>query len=307
MTARRSSAWIWDQVCSSAGCTGVVDRLLVGLRGGGMEGPCGPGGRRIYQRRPGVLRTLDGPPRGVRKSREKGRASPCEEPVHICRTCGQAVQNRGRVAGTRASRVYWPSPTATLGRRSRPWPAEAIPRRSSHETHLPTEEAQARSHARVPRPDADARRSSDAQASPRQGPQAPHRPMRAARASRLGEASAGGSPAAPSSTGSSGRDARTRTASWSSTASRARTRLRRRAPPWPFRLPQSRRRRRAQSRQAVAARGIRAGGERLPPGHDVVDRRAARGAPCRRARRARGYALGELMDQLRARVEGEGR
>jgi ribonuclease P protein component len=40
------------------------------------------------------------------------------------------------------------------------------------ETHLPAQEAQAGPHARVPRPDADAGRADDAQASPRQGPQA---------------------------------------------------------------------------------------------------------------------------------------
>ena len=42
----------------------------------------------------------------------------------------------------------------------------------SHETHLPAEKAQARPHARLPRPDAHARRAPDAEAPARQGSQA---------------------------------------------------------------------------------------------------------------------------------------
>ena len=49
----------------------------------------------------------------------------------------------------------------------------------SHETHLSAEKAQARTHARLPPPDAHARRSLDAEAPPREGPQAAHGVMRA--------------------------------------------------------------------------------------------------------------------------------
>ena len=50
----------------------------------------------------------------------------------------------------------------------------------SHETHLSAEKAQARANSRIPDPDADARRSSDPEASPRQRPQATHGLMRSA-------------------------------------------------------------------------------------------------------------------------------
>jgi len=46
--------------------------------------------------------------------------------------------------------------------------------RYDHETHLPTEEAQARTYARLPGADADTSRTGRAQAPPREGPQAPH-------------------------------------------------------------------------------------------------------------------------------------
>src|SRR3954467_8292159 len=48
-----------------------------------------------------------------------------------------------------------------------------IPRRD--EADLSAQEAQARTHARVPPAHADEGRPADAQAPPRQGPQAPHR------------------------------------------------------------------------------------------------------------------------------------
>src|SRR6202012_5545523 len=52
----------------------------------------------------------------------------------------------------------------------------------SHETHLSAKEAQTRPHARFPRAHADPRRTSDAQAQARQGPQAPDGLMSADRA-----------------------------------------------------------------------------------------------------------------------------
>jgi ribonuclease P protein component len=50
----------------------------------------------------------------------------------------------------------------------------------SHETHLPAEKAQARAYSRISDPDANARRSPDPEAPPRQGPQATHGLMRPA-------------------------------------------------------------------------------------------------------------------------------
>src|SRR6185437_6090788 len=49
----------------------------------------------------------------------------------------------------------------------------------SYETHLSAEKAQARTHSRLPQPDAHARRSPDAEAPSREGPQAAHGVMRA--------------------------------------------------------------------------------------------------------------------------------
>jgi ribonuclease P protein component len=54
----------------------------------------------------------------------------------------------------------------------------------SYETHLPAEKAQASAHSWFPRPDADARGSNDAQASPREGPQATDGLMRPAPGAR---------------------------------------------------------------------------------------------------------------------------
>src|SRR5262249_35822921 len=51
-------------------------------------------------------------------------------------------------------------------------PAYTAPSRHGHEADLPAQEAQARTHPRLPRAHADARWSGDPQAAPRQGSQA---------------------------------------------------------------------------------------------------------------------------------------
>ena len=96
---------------------------------------------------------------------------------------------------------------------------------SCHEAHLPAQEAQARPCPRVPRAHADARRAPDAQAPPRQGPQAPQRltwTIGAPAGRRGGGPSAAGSPAARSSSACTARAARRPTAISSCTGSRAR-------------------------------------------------------------------------------------
>jgi ribonuclease P protein component len=91
-----------------------------------------------------------------------------------------AQQGLGAKRGKKVSRPVFRAggaPVRILGEQSRPGLV-------SHETHLSAEKAQARTHARLPRPDAHTRGAPDAEATSRQGPQAPHGLMFAAPGAR---------------------------------------------------------------------------------------------------------------------------
>jgi ribonuclease P protein component len=94
-----------------------------------------------------------GSQRRWRKAREKG--------VRGCFRLGR--RRRRPFIRVTAGRVYWLTPRRGV---------------DSYEAHVPAQEAQTRPHARFPCADANARRPPDAQAPPRQGPQAPDGVMR---------------------------------------------------------------------------------------------------------------------------------
>ncbi len=150
------------------------------------------GGRpsgRIYQREFDL--TLASPGRW-RKARQKGPGSNIVAVQHQTRDHGIGLgqQSTCSFVGRGERCVY-----------SNPVPPRAV----SYETHLPAEEAQARPDSWVPCSYADARRTSDAKATPRQGSQATDGLMRPA-PSRA----AGGAAGVPLGTRSRSRSARAR-------------------------------------------------------------------------------------------------
>ena len=196
--------------------------------GTGVRQPSGRLSERSESRRSrgveGARRGLGGGNIAPRRTAREGRLrAPSSGTPQIA---GKALADgRSRVDGAVAQAVHSAVGGARRCRYASP-PAPRPTRPSTHEAHLPAEEAQARPHPRVPRPDAHARRPRAAEAPARQGPQAAHAvamPPRGERGrARRGKRS--GSRAAPSSTASTARAARTRAATSSSTRSRARRR-----------------------------------------------------------------------------------
>ena len=179
------------------------------------------------------------------------------------------------------------------------WRAGHPTLRPRHEAHLSAQEAQARPHPRVPRAHEHAGGPPDAQAPPRQGPQAADRlsAVDAAARRRPAPEARRASRAARSSSASIAEGRSTRQPlPRRSTRSRARPTASRPTAPRSgvSVLAQGRRRRRSQQGQAPAARGLRdARPSGLPAEHDVRRRRApevrelgrARGPGGRRAAR----------------------
>ena len=145
-TALRSSVRIDAQSRASCGVRpGVIDSFGVG---------CGKRRRRAPRGSPGGGEYTSGRTARRAASRARARAQPARRGKNL-RTAAAARRAVGSAAAPR--------------------------RPSRHETHLPAQEAQACPQPRVSQAHADEGRPPDAQAPPRQGPQAPHRLTAAAR------------------------------------------------------------------------------------------------------------------------------
>ena len=281
------------------------------------RGQAGPEGRRIYQR-------VRGPSGGLPESARRESAQNAHETFRVA-ACARAVDGvctvLCAVAALRRRLAGVGSRTAPVGPRKRalypvsPPPAFQRPRsaarppgragktsRSLSEAHLPAQEAQARPHARVPRPDADASRPDRPQAPSRKGPQAAHglvrRDARAAPPGPDAELMAG-----PRSDGGRSRRRRlSRSADFERVYRQGRSKAnrflvlyafpredgrrgrRRRPAPRPVRVAPRRRRGRPHAREAGAARGVLAGGRAAARGRRLRRRRAAGGEGPGRAR-----------------------
>ena len=216
-----------------------------------------------------------------RKSREK-RGRRFERPVDCA-----ALVRRGRSAPILRRRLY------------------------AHEAHLPAQEAQARPHPRVPRAHAHARGARDAQAPPRQGPQA--RSPRSDGCARRARRAAGARKRRRLSRSAEFdrvyREGRSHASRYLVVYAFPRDGRPGTSPARRLGRPQGRRRRGAQPRKAPAPRGLLgARPSELPDGHDfvVVARPDAGELARERARRGSRRRSRELLDGRPRRGGGDG-